>query len=72
MKTFEEYRKDPSDLRRSVEEWMYKRSISLTKLSKEMGITRQVLCRLLKADSRMKPLTIMKICNWINKQDILS
>jgi DNA-binding Xre family transcriptional regulator len=69
MKTFDEYRQDPSSLRIYLEEWIYKRSISITKLAQEMGITRQVLSRLLKADSRMKPLTIIKICNWINKQE---
>ena len=69
MKTLDEYRNDPHSLKRELEEHMYKRSMSITKVAQEMGITRQVLSRLLIAKTRMKLLTIIKICNWINKQE---
>ena len=69
MKTLDEYRENPRALKDKLEEWMYKRSISITKVSLEIGITRQVLSRLLRADSKMKLLTIIKICNWISKQE---
>ena len=70
MKTLIEYLNDHNAIKEDLAYYLKKRCIAMSTLADEIGIGRQRLDRYFKGNIDIKTKTVIKIYNWIEKQQI--